>query len=204
MRKTVTTKRYSLRLRVKTTKGTVTEHKLLAIKHFLQTGLEKSKRSDQWIAGVGSKEKRISPTSSQGEHPLKSLPRDQCGRKALDFLNCLITLRLWRKAFSALVTAGAQPRKWSGLTSIKLVRLGDPRRFSSLTRLCGTIAWMRWAVENWLGDFEEGTHKPRRSNRVSYMWRTPNSVLSGSQPNKRMPNRCQSSRTGRFSGVFNS
>ena len=29
MRKTVTTKRYSLRLRVKTTKGTVTEHKLL-------------------------------------------------------------------------------------------------------------------------------------------------------------------------------
>ncbi|XP_076129224.1 uncharacterized protein LOC143110221 [Alosa pseudoharengus] len=48
---------------------------------------------------------------------------------------------LRRKAFSALVTAGAQPRKWSGPTSVALVHLVDPRRFSSLARLCGTIAW---------------------------------------------------------------
>ena len=58
---------------------------------------------------------------------------------------------LRRKAFSALVTAGAQPRKWSGPTSVALVCLVDPRRFSSLTRLCGTIAWIRRAVEIWLG-----------------------------------------------------
>ena len=42
---------------------------------------------------------------------------------------------LRRKAFSALVTAKAQPRKWSGPTSVALVRLVKPRRFSSLTRL---------------------------------------------------------------------
>ena len=58
---------------------------------------------------------------------------------------------LRRKAFSALVTAKAQPRKWSGPTSVALVRLVKPRRFSSLTRLCGTIAWIRRAVEIWLG-----------------------------------------------------
>ncbi len=59
---------------------------------------------------------------------------------------------LRRKAFSALVTTGAQPRKWSCPTSVALVRLVDPRRFSSLARLCGTIAWMRQAVEIWLGN----------------------------------------------------
>ena len=58
---------------------------------------------------------------------------------------------LRRKAFSALVTAKAQPRKWSGPTSVALVRLVKPRRFSSLTRLCGTIAWIRRAVGIWLG-----------------------------------------------------
>ena len=36
-------------------------------------------------AGGGSKEKTISPTPSQGEHPLRSLPRDQSGRKAQGF-----------------------------------------------------------------------------------------------------------------------
>ncbi|KAL1006954.1 hypothetical protein UPYG_G00079620 [Umbra pygmaea] len=59
---------------------------------------------------------------------------------------------LRRKAFSALVTAGAQPRKWSGPISVVLVRLVDPRSFSSLARLCGTIAWVRQAVEIWLGN----------------------------------------------------
>ncbi|XP_065152486.1 uncharacterized protein [Paramisgurnus dabryanus] len=59
---------------------------------------------------------------------------------------------LRRKAFSALVTTGAQPRKCSGPTSVALVQLVDPQRFSSLVRLCGTIAWMRRAVEIWLGN----------------------------------------------------
>lgn len=58
---------------------------------------------------------------------------------------------LRRKAFSALVAAVAQPRKWSCLTSVALVRLVEPRRFSSLARLCGTVAWVKQAVEIWLG-----------------------------------------------------
>ncbi|XP_077949972.1 uncharacterized protein LOC144389412 [Gasterosteus aculeatus] len=59
---------------------------------------------------------------------------------------------LRRKAFTGLVTVGAQPRKGSGPTSVAVVRLVDPQRFSSLARLCGTIAWVRQAVGIWLGN----------------------------------------------------
>ncbi|XP_062390786.1 uncharacterized protein LOC134078694 [Sardina pilchardus] len=59
---------------------------------------------------------------------------------------------LRRKAFSALVKVEAQPRKWSGSISVALVHLVDPQKFSSQTRLCGTIAWMRRAVGIWLGN----------------------------------------------------
>lgn len=58
---------------------------------------------------------------------------------------------LQRKAFSALIMAETQSRKWFNQTRIALVSLVDPQRFSSLTRLCGTIAWVRRAVEIWLG-----------------------------------------------------
>ncbi|KAL2076309.1 hypothetical protein ACEWY4_028093 [Coilia grayii] len=45
----------------------------------------------------------------------------------------------------------AQEKYASCPTIIALVRLVDPLSFSSLARLCGTIAWMRRAVETWLG-----------------------------------------------------
>ena len=51
--------------------------------------------------------------------------------------------------------------------------------------------------------FEEGAHEPWRSYRVFHMGRTPDSVLSGSQPDKRASNRGQSSRTGRLGRVSN-
>ena len=71
--------------------------------------------------------------------------------------------RLQRKAFSAVVTR-AQSRKASGPKSadigaervkrrpcgVALVRLVEPKRFSSLSMLCGTVAWVRRAAESWL------------------------------------------------------
>ena len=82
------------------------------------------------------------------------LPESEWPMKTAREINPSVTEEiggLRRKAFSALVTAGPQPRKWSGPTSVALVCLVDPRRFSSLARLCETIAWMRRAVEIWLG-----------------------------------------------------
>lgn len=51
---------------------------------------------------------------------------------------------LQRKAFSARVTAAeTQSCKWPGPTITALVRLVEPKRFSSLTRLCGAVGWLK-------------------------------------------------------------
>lgn len=44
-------------------------------------------------------------------------------------------------------TVERQRRK---LWGVAFVRLVEPKRFSSLSKLCGTVAWVRRAVEAWL------------------------------------------------------
>ena len=95
--------------------------------------------------------------------------------------------KLQRRAFSAIVTrqqkkannAGGKAAKESDanagmikppelssnktippisrLQAIALVRLVEPKRFSSLSKLCGTLAWTRRAVEAWLGGSRQAT-----------------------------------------------
>lgn len=58
---------------------------------------------------------------------------------------------LQRKAFSATVmSAAAPPWEWSAQNIIALVELVEPKRFSSLTRLCGALGWLKRAVDIWL------------------------------------------------------
>ncbi|KAL2076334.1 hypothetical protein ACEWY4_028086 [Coilia grayii] len=57
---------------------------------------------------------------------------------------------LQRKAFSAVVTASAAPF-WKCPTIVALVKLVEPKRLSSLTRLCGAVGWLKRAVDTWLG-----------------------------------------------------
>lgn len=58
---------------------------------------------------------------------------------------------LQRKAFSAAVIAAEdQTFKWSSPSIVALVKLVKPERISSLTRLCGSIGWLKRAVDFWL------------------------------------------------------
>lgn len=65
----------------------------------------------------------------------------------------------------ATSAAGTQGRPWA----IGLVRLVEPQRFSSLSRLCGSIAWTRRAAETWLR---------RRKAPDSAKWEANCSILS--------------------------
>lgn len=57
----------------------------MAIKHFSQTGLDKSNRLDLWIAGGGWKEEKTLQNFSQVDLHLMSLLKVQSGRTALNF-----------------------------------------------------------------------------------------------------------------------
>lgn len=56
-----------------------------------------------------------------------------------------------RKAFSATVMSVAvRQGKWSAQSIIALVDLVESMRFSSLSRLCGVVGWLKRAVDTWL------------------------------------------------------
>ncbi|KAL2096014.1 hypothetical protein ACEWY4_008162 [Coilia grayii] len=59
-----------------------------------------------------------------------------------------------RKAFSAAVTASGAPF-WKCPAIVALVKLVEPKRLSSLTRLCGAVGWLKRAVDTWLGRYTQ-------------------------------------------------